>query len=399
MKKLLILILSLSMSVATFSSCFGSGNASDSQGESSAPTSSVEAPSSEVEEKIYKVTFVQDGQVVKTLDVKEGGAVAATDIPTPNAKVGYKVVWENVDLSNITADVQVKAVATANTYTITFDANGGETVASKTVTYDADFTLPTPVRDGWDFSAWVDADENAVTEGKWRIASDVTLKAVWTEVLPDQYTVSFVQDGQTIKSYTVDAGTNFTDIPTLAEKTGYTVKWDETALAKLSNVQETITVNAIPTPNTYTITYVDAQGIFKNTVDVTYDAAYDWSTLPSSPIGYEFDKFTLEDGTPIATSGVWKIADDTNVVVNWTGKKYTVVLNVGKGGTCAEMQIVVTYGEHYELPKVTAKDGYVFEGWKYNGNLIDLTGTWKYTSAGTIELTASYTSEEWTKNY
>ena len=399
MKKLLILILSLSMSVAALSSCSLLGGGSTSSPESSTPASSVEAPSSEVEEKFYTVTFTQDGQVVKTVEVKEGSAVAEADIPAVTEKIGYTVAWGKVDLSNITADIEVKAVATANTYTITFDADGGVAEAPKTVTYDADFTLPTPVREGWDFIAWVDAENNVVSAGTWTIASDITLKAMWSEVLPDMYTIHFIQDGQPVKSYTVEEGSAFTDIPTVAAKTGYTVVWDAEALAKLNNVQENVTVNAVATANTYTITYSDAQGVFVDTVSVTYDAAYDWSKVPGTAVGYHFDKFTLEDGTYVATTGTWTIASDTTVVVNWAGNEYTVVLNVGNGGTCETKQITVVYGEQYELPSVTAKDGYVFEGWILNGKKVPVTGTWEYTAAGTIELVASWTSEEWTKNY
>lgn len=394
MKKLLILILSLSMATVAFASCGGGGDDSV----ASVPASSIEeSVSSEVEEKTFTVTFKQDGVVVKTVEVKEGGAVAASDIPATTSKTGYTVVWETVALENITADIEVKAVSTANTYTITFDVDGGEAVAPMTVTYDSNVTLPTPVRAGYNFIAWVDAGNNAVTNGKWTTASNATLKATWSEVIPDMYTISFVQGGQDVKTERVEKGTNYTNIPTPAAKTGYTVEWDPIALAKLSNVQEDVVVNLVETPITYTVTFVDVDGKTLGTQEVTYDAAYEL-VAPTAPTGHDFDKFTV-NGEAFATSGTWKNSDVTTIVVNWVAKTYTISLKVGSNGTCEKTEITVTYDEAYTLPKVTVKDGYVFAGWKLNGEKIDSTGTWKYAAAGTIELVASIQTEEWTKNY
>lgn len=405
MKKLLILILSLSMSVAALSSCSLLGGSETSS--SDAPASSVETPASseedsstsEVEEKFYNVKFTVNGEVIKTVEVKEGGAVAAADIPVLEEKTGYTMAWENVDLSNITADIEVKAVATANTYTITFDENGGESVEDMSVVYDSEVTLPTPVRTGFDFVAWMDADENAVRSGKWTIASNITLTASWNEIIPDTYTVNFVQDGQPIKSYTVNEGTDFTNIPDTAEKTGYTVVWNTDDLAQLSNIQSNVTVHAVETANTYTVTFSDAKNIFTGTVDVTYDAPYNWSNLLTMVTGYNFEKLTSEEGAFVAMSGTWTIADDQTITANWTAKEYTVVLTVGNGGTCTQTTMTVTYDGHYTIPAVTVTDGYVFEGWKLNGTLIASAGTWSYDSNETIELVASLKTEEWTKNY
>ena len=170
-------------------------------------------------------------------------------------------------------------------------------------------------------------------------------------------------------------------------------------MAKLDSVQEDVTIGLVETAKTYTVTYSDSKGGFSGTITVTYNAAYDLSVNQSSVTGYHVDKFTLQDGTEIATSGTWTIANDVTVVVNWAGNEYTVVLNAGANGTCSETQIPVIYGEAYTLPAGTPNEGYTFEGWKLNGTLIPLTGIWEHTAAGTIELTASWQSEEWTKNY
>ena len=254
MKKLLLLVLSLTLSMTVFTSCdFLSGLMDELDKVSSSESSQPVA-------KTYKVTFEQEGEadIVKT--VKEGESL--TDIPTPKGKTGYDVVWSVTDFTNITKDITVKAIATAKTYTITYDVNGGDTMTSstQTVTFDKNETLVTPTRENYNFAGWHlgTEDGNAVESGVWTIAEDVTLVASWQEIVVVKYTVSFVQDGKTIDTVEVVEGGSVADedIPVLTPKTGYKVEWDRT---DFTNITENITVGVKETPNVYTITY-DANG-------------------------------------------------------------------------------------------------------------------------------------------
>ena len=113
MKKLLMLILSLSMATVAFTSCGLFGQAP----ESSSPATSVPTESVAPEKNEYTVTFQQAGEADKTVTVKEGEAVAEADIPAPAQKDGYTTVWKAEDLAkltNVTGNVTVTAVATAN---------------------------------------------------------------------------------------------------------------------------------------------------------------------------------------------------------------------------------------------------------------------------------------------
>jgi hypothetical protein len=220
------------------------------------------------------------------------------------------------------------------------------------------------------------------------------LNAKWTKKAV--YTITFVQPGQSPVTRSVEEGSDLTDIPAPIAKTGYTVAWKAEDLAKLTNVTENLTVNATETANTYTITYVDAKGVFKNTT-VKYDEAY--TLIQSSAVdGYHVEKFTLQSGATIGASGTWNIAENVTITVHWAANTYTVKLNAN-GGTCSVTEIIVTYGEAYTLPTDLQKASSVFEGWKLNGTVIANTGTWTWTTAGSFELTASWQSEEWTKNY
>ena len=69
-------------------------------------------------------------------------------------------------LTNVTTNLTVNTVATANKYTITFEAGAGvDFPATQEVTYDASFTLETPVRAGYTFGGW-SATEGAVWAAK-----------------------------------------------------------------------------------------------------------------------------------------------------------------------------------------------------------------------------------------
>jgi uncharacterized repeat protein (TIGR02543 family) len=95
-------------------------------------------------------------------------------------------------LVTLAEDHTLTAAWTPNSYTVTFDADGGEvTPASKTVTFDAAYgALPEPAappasRLAWLFGGWAAADGQPVTDATLvATASDHTLRAVWIEPAP-----------------------------------------------------------------------------------------------------------------------------------------------------------------------------------------------------------------------
>ena len=138
----------------------------------------------------YTLSFV-DGEGNEVLDaykftVENIDQVVFPEVPAENVAEGYTGSWDigadDLVLENCTATI----VLTAKTYTVTLDANGGsvdnETIS---VTYNEEYTLPSPTITGYlRFVGWVDEEENEVAlTGEWTIASDVTLTAVYTDVI------------------------------------------------------------------------------------------------------------------------------------------------------------------------------------------------------------------------
>ena len=135
-------------------------------------------------------------------------------------------------------------------------------------------------------------------------------------------TVTFKQEGQADIIKILTKGTALTDIPAPVSKTGYTVSWDVTDFA---SVTEDMVVNAIETGKTYTVTFEGNIGsLAQQTLEVKYGEAYQ---LPQALSGEEgMFKGWLYNGQMVATQGVWEMDSESGAFVltakwisAWTG--------------------------------------------------------------------------------
>lgn len=113
------------------------------------------------------------------------GTVITAPVPT---RTGYTFTsWDpNVPNTMPDSDQSFTAQWTANTYTVTLDANGGSVnPSSATVTYNGTYgTLPTPFRQGYTFTGWfTEADGGSKVEPSTPVSrtEDHTLYARWVE--------------------------------------------------------------------------------------------------------------------------------------------------------------------------------------------------------------------------
>ena len=183
MRKLLVALLVVIISAAFIVGC--GGGSSDKDSTSVPPTSTSETPTDSPDDKVYvTVTFRQAGQSDVVKKVEKGTALA--DVPTPAPVKGYTVKWDKESFTAISENTIVNAVATANTYTITFDYgdSGFEGPQTMTVTYDADFELPVNKSTSIILKgvSWKMADTGeAFTAGKYTIDKNITVKILYTE--------------------------------------------------------------------------------------------------------------------------------------------------------------------------------------------------------------------------
>ena len=132
----------------------------------------------------YTVTFQDhDGEVLKTETVTHGSAATAPANPTRD---GHTFTDWDKAFTNVTSDLIVVAQYPINTYTVTFNSNGGETEANpqtKTATHGGNVdALPTaPTKIGHAFTGWntqADGSGTAFTETT-PVKADLTVYAQW----------------------------------------------------------------------------------------------------------------------------------------------------------------------------------------------------------------------------
>ena len=146
---------------------------------------------------IHAVTFNSNGgSSVASQSVLDGNSAS---LPTPPTLTGYTFGGWYADNSLttpftfatlITADITLHAKWTINSYTVTFNSNGGSALISQSVFYNATATTPAPpARSGYLFGGWFsDAALTSPFVFTTPITANITLYAAWT--LPPVYTVS-----------------------------------------------------------------------------------------------------------------------------------------------------------------------------------------------------------------
>ena len=322
----------------------------------------------------YTVTFDADGgSDVAAATVNHGAKATAPTAPT---KTGYTFAgWYNGEAAwdfetAVTANVTLTAAWTANTYTVTFNANGGSDVAAVTADYNTAIAAPTaPTKTGYTFAGWYNG-EVAWDFANDKVTADVTLTAKWEEIIPDNYTVTFNTAGGApeIATQTVVSGEKAT-APTAPEKTGYTfagwyngtAAWDfDTA------VTANITLTAQWTVNTYSVVFNPDNG------EETAEFTMEYGQLVAAPeVAPEKTGYTFAGWYNGETA--WDFANDTvagelELVAKWTPINYTVTFNTNGATSEAIADATVAYGEKATAPTAPERTNYEFLGWFLDGS-------------------------------
>ena len=287
------------------------------------------------EEITYNITYDLDGGFLWLPNPSTYTISTSTSITREPTKTGYTFLgWTHANLQTPTKNLIIEAGNTGNitltanwqvnTYTITYDANGGEvSPATQNVVYGTEYTLATPTREGYDFGGWLYNDA-IQADGLWSLTTSPTFVAQWTAI---SYSICYELNGGSVvlwvnpTSYTIESSKTIHN-PT---KTGYTFlgwTWEGQTEPVLS-----VTIPAGSTgdkhytanwqANTYTITY-DANGgeVSLATQDVVYGSEY--TLVTPTRIGYDFAGWLYND--TIQTDGVWNIATNPTFVAQWTVK-------------------------------------------------------------------------------
>ena len=354
------------------------------------PQPNVTIPKGSTGDKTYIENWELTGYYI-TMDLNGGSGkekviYTITDedfeLPTPTRN-GYEFVgWTGEGITTPQTSVIIPKGSTGNKaytanwqvieYTITLDTNGGPNVSPIKYTVEDSFTLPYPLRPGYEFAGWT-LDGSGMLPATTLIiyygtTGDLHYKAEWRLA---EYTITLDLNGGSGKEKVVYTITDEVfELPT-PTRNGYEfVGWTGERITTPQTsvkIPKGSTGNKAYTANWKVIQYTiitlleggnaGSSGAYVYTVEETF-------TLPTpTRTGYTFWGWTGEGITkpqPSVTIPRGSTGDKT-YIENWVETGYTITLDLN-GGSGKEKVIYTMTDEDFELPTPT-RNGYEFVGW------------------------------------
>lgn len=360
----------------------------------------------------WKVTAAPDAATTWVVGETFADDIETGKVSIPSSRMGnvtLKPMWSKV------------------TYTVSFNANGGNGVPSYNFTIEDTFTLPTAVKLGYTFTGW--SVVNGTNEGNWvdsytasqsvnGMYGNVQLIANWTKA---EYKVTLNVDGGTLTGasvlgYNIEANTTL-PVPT---KTGFSFDgWKVTAMGAASSwVINTVYTDTLPAGQYGDVTLIaiwkhEAYNIhFVSSGTTPSDYKYyidsEAFTVPASTYsGYKFLYWNVT--TP---AGNWEMNEKIYTTTQIVGKYGNVTLNAN----FEAIPYTITYKDidgstetvKYDLTqtitlKTYERAGYTFSGWSVESltDGVGWSGTYQpgeYAAGeryGNVVLTPSLTPTEY----
>ena len=315
-------------------------------------------------------------------------------------------------------EVKLYAIWNPITYTINFDANGGNgEMDSQVRTYDDNQSLPvnTFTRDGYTFVGWVTLDNEFVDKNSTNNLSTtnnttLTLFAKWQE---HTYSVVFIANNNTsatkVQNFTYSTSqTLLTNTFTYVGHTfaGWknedgTVKYnDNQEVSKLTATDKgEVKLYAMWIEHEYTIVFnKNDESATGNMVNQTFTYTEEKAILANEfvKLGYTFMGWSTDANSKVVTYTdqvtVSKLSVENNTIINvyavWHENTYTLELHANDNTSASNIHSL-KYSESYTINDSFTRKGYTFVGWStsptgekvYESNatvskLMDTTGTY-----------------------
>lgn len=319
--------------------------------------------------------------------------------------------------TKITGTVTYYAQWSINSYTLTYNVNGGNAVspASKSVQYGSAYgTLPTPTKSSdaeytYAFAGWYTAASGGtqVTANTTMSAGNTTIYAHWTA---------------TRRSYTIGYQTTYGSLNRTSQSVAYGSKGSCILTMPSNNAQYTYTFRGwytaangggtkvgssltLETPsvtgaatyyayvtravNRYTFTFNANGGSTPSSSSITKNYNEAIGTLPTCSRAADntytyafagwFDTAAASGGTKLTTTT--KVTSNKTWYARWTAtyKNYTVTWN-GNGGTPSKSSSSFHYNDALGTLPTATRTGYTFKGWSTSANgSVNVSTTTKVT--------------------
>lgn len=275
--------------------------------------------------------------------------VAATLSSTKPTRTGYTFLgWSTSSTATsatysaggsitISTDTTLYAVWKVNTYTITYNANGGSGSASQSVDYGATWTSNSGAefsKTGHTIQGWSLTNDGEVhyglgaAQGAWNITSNLTLYAVWSI---QTYTITY-QPGSngigSVQTQTKTYGVSLTLKGAIFTRPGYTqTGWANSdggssayALESSYITNAALTLYPVWTANASHTVYFNANGGTVSTSSKTVLEGGYYGTLPTPTYGQKDFKgwFTAEvGGSRITETSIFKETTNQTLYAHW----------------------------------------------------------------------------------
>ena len=275
-------------------------------------------------------------------------------------------------------------------YVITFNSNGGSTVASINKDYGETVEAPeNPVKEGYAFTGWY-IDEGLISKytfGKMP-AKNITLYAGWKV---NTYNVEF-KDSE-LEPIKVEYGEKIVR-PNNPYKEGYTfINWykDEGRTITYNfdeKVYADVTLYASWKVNKYTVTYNTNGGNSIEKSEVEYGSIVPRPTDPEKE-GYTFIGWQTIEGETY-NFGVMP-SENITIYASWKANRYRISFESNGGSEVSPIEGM--FGEEIEAPDIPEKDDYKFAGWYKDEQLTNLY-SFSVMPSENITLYAKWTKDE-----
>jgi len=342
----------------------------------------------------YTVSFISNGGTeVADLTVEEGAVATAPSAPTliGHTFEGWYTDSEltstssfNFSTTPVTGNLTLYANWTLNSYTVSFNSNGGSAVANQTVEYNGTATEPVaPERQGYVFSGWyrdlAGTDQYVFTSP---VTANLTLYANWTAT----FTVSFDSyGGSSVASQTVEYNGTAAE-PAAPTKVGHTfVGWYiDVDLKEAYSFATAVTANRTLYANweqiIYTVGFDSKGGSAVNQQLVNYGGT---AAEPAAPTraGYMFGGWYADLTSDTAYNFTTQVTSSFTLYAKWTAMN--TVSFISNGGSPVD-DLMVENGAKAAAPADPTRTGYTFEGWYSDEGLKE---AYSFSSPVTINLT------------